>query len=224
MAALAGVSVSWYTWIEQGRDIQISVETLQRIATVLQLDQVEHRHLLALTQHLPAYAPTSEEVGDGLVAMIQAMDPTPAYVRNARFDILAWNRSVTELFVDYAALQPHERNTVRLLFLHEPYRRLIQDWKVLARGYVASLRAARARAGNKEPFDRLVAELSEASGEFRTWWSENDVATFDEGCKRLRHPSRGEVEYHYVAMTPESQPNLSVVVYVPQTTARDPSS
>ena len=214
VAALAGVSVSWYTWIEQGRDIQISVETLRRIAAVLRLDQVEHRHLLALTQNLPAYAHTSEEVGAGLVTMIQAMDPIPAYVRNARFDILAWNRSVTELFVDYGALQPDERNTVRLLFLHEPYRTLIQDWEIMARGYVASLRAARARADDKKPFDRLVAELFGASAEFRTWWSENDVAAFNEGRKRLRHPSRGEVEFDYVAMTPEGQPNLSVVVYV----------
>ena len=167
VAVLAGVSVSWYTWIEQGRDIQVSVETLGRIATVLQLDQVEHRHLLALTRHLPAYADSSEEVSKSLVAMIEAMDPIAAYVRNARFDILAWNRSVTRLFVDYGALQPHERNTVRLLFLHEPYRSLIRDWEVLARGYVSSLRAARTAANNKEPFDQLAAELSEASDDFR---------------------------------------------------------
>ena len=224
VAALVGVSVSWYTWIEQGRDIQISVETLQRIATVLQLDQVEHRHLLALTRHLPAYADTSEEVSEGLVMMIQAMDPIPAYVRNTRFDILAWNQSVTELFVDYGALQPYERNTIRLIFLHDHYRTLIQNWKILARGYVSSLRAARTRASNKQPFDRLVAELSEASDEFRTWWPEDDVAAFDEGHKLLRHPSLGEVEYSYVAMTPESQANLSVVVYFPRTSARDVSS
>ncbi len=156
--------------------------------------------------------------------MIEAMDPIPAYVRNTRFDILAWNHSVTELFVDYGALQPHERNTIRLLFLHEPYRALIQNWEVLAPKYIASLRAARTVASDKRPFDRLVAELSEESDDFRTWWSEAEVAVFDSGLKRLRHPSLGAVEYLYVAMTPESQPNLSVVVYVPRTSAGDLSS
>ena len=224
VAALAGVSVSWYTWMEQGRDIQISIGTLLRIARVLQLEPVETRHLLALTQHLPAYADPSEDVSEGLVMMIQAMDPTPAYVRNARFDILAWNRSVTELFIDYGALRLHERNTIRLLFLHPYYRKLIRNWEELAHTYVLSLRAARTRASDKQPFDSLAAELSDASDEFRAWWSEVGVTAFSEGLKQLRHPSLGDVDYAYVTMTPENQPNLSVVVYVPLTSARDPSS
>ena len=224
VAALAGVSVSWYTWIEQGRDIQISIETLQRVAKVLHLDHVEVRHLLALAQHLPSYANPSEEVSDGLVMMIRAMDSIPAYVRNTRFDILAWNKAITELFLDYGTLEPHERNTIRLLFLYQPYRTIIEDWETLAHGYVSSLRAAKTRANNTEPFDRLAAELSEKSSEFRTWWSEADVTAFNEGRKRLRHPSLGKVEYSYVAMTPESQPNLSLVAYVPHPLARDVSS
>ena len=224
VAVLAGVSVSWYTWIEQGRDIQVSVETLGRLARILRLDHVETTHLFALAQHLLPGAPGTEDVSEGLVRLIQAMDPVAAYIRNTRFDILSWNRAVTQLFVDYSLLPPRERNTIRLMFLHPPYRTLIVNWESLAHGYVSSLRAARMKAADKAPFDQLAAELSQASAEFRTWWSEVDVGVFDEGCKRLRHPSLGEVEYTYVAMTPEKQPNLSVVSYLLRAPARESRS
>lgn len=224
VAGLAGVSVSWYTWIEQGRDIQVSVETLRRVAKVIRLDHVETTHLLALALHMPPDPTAPEQPSEGLDMLVRALDPVAAYVRNTRFDILAWNKAITELFLDYGALQPHERNTIRLLFLYAPYRSLIQNWESLAHGYVSTLRAARTRATDKAPFDRLAAELSEASGEFRTWWAEVDVMAFDEGRKRLRHPSLGDVEYTYFSMTPDKQPNLSVVVYLPHKAARDLSS
>ena len=221
VAALAGVSVSWYTWIEQGRDIQVSVETLRRVARALRLDHVETTHLLALALHVPLDPTAPEQPSEGLDMLLQAMGPVPAYVRNARFDILAWNKAVTELFLDYGALQPHERNTIRLMFLYTPYRTLIQNWESLAHGYVSTLRAARTRAIDKAPFDRLVAELSEASAEFRAWWAENEVTAFDEGRKRLRHPFLGDVEYTYLSMTPDRHPSLSVVVYLPHKAARN---
>lgn len=109
VAVLAGVSVSWYTWLEQGREIQPSAETLQRIAKVLQLDQVESPHLFALsTRDAPAIV-SGGGVTDGLERLVRAINPIPAYVRNTRLDILAWNDAIADLFVDYGALQPHER-------------------------------------------------------------------------------------------------------------------
>ena len=216
--------MSWYTWIEQGRDIQVSAETLRRVAKALRLDHVETTHLLALALHVPANSVAPEQPSEGLAMLVRALDPVPAYVRNTRFDILAWNKAVTELFLDYGALQPHERNTIRLMFLYAPYRTLIKNWDSLAHGYVSTLRAARTRAINKGPFDRLVAELSEVSAEFRAWWAEVDVTAFDEGRKRLRHPVLGDVEYTYLSLTPDRQSNLSVVVYLPHEAARDLSS
>ncbi|WP_242097765.1 helix-turn-helix transcriptional regulator [Sphingomonas sp. CROZ-RG-20F-R02-07] len=224
VAALAGVSVSWYTWIEQGRDIQISTDTVGRLANVLRLDQVESAHLFALATNTRPASNDSVNLSDSLRTLIDTIDPVAAYVRNAYFDILAWNRSITQLFIDYGKLQPHERNTIRLMFLYPPYRDLIVDWESLAQGYVSSLRAARARAFVKAPFDRLAAELCEASPEFKVWWSEVDVTSFDEGYKRLRHPLLGEVEYTYVTMTPEKQPGLSVVTYLLRQSAGDSGS
>ena len=216
VAVLAGVSVSWYTWLEQGREIQPSADALRRIATVLKLDQVESSHLFALSSRdVPAVTlATGGHLSDGLELLVRAI-PVPAFVRNTRFDILAWNDPITDLFVDYGLLQPHERNTLRLLFVYLPYRTRIVDWEQLARGMISAFRAARAQARDKAPFDCLVAELSELSPEFRLWWQDTDVKGFDEGAKRMRLPSGDIAAFTYVALTPVGRPDLSLVTYIP---------
>ena len=216
VALLAGVSVSWYTWLEQGRDIGVSAEVLKRLSSVLRLDRAESLHLFALSSRQPPVIATGEEPSDGLVYLVQAIDPVPAYIRNGGLDILAWNPAVADLFVDYGRLEPHERNTLRLIFLYPPYRSLMRDWEQLARGMIRVFRAARAKASNKTPFDRLVEEIRAGSEEFRTWWPEVDVQGFDEGGKRLRHPTHGLLDLTYVALTPEGRPDLSLVTYIPR--------
>jgi transcriptional regulator with XRE-family HTH domain len=224
VAVLAGVSVSWYTWLEQGRDIRASAETLRRIAKVLRLDRVEAAYLLALSTPGVPSAETNERPSDGLVMLVQALDPIPAYVRNDRFDILAWNAAVADVFVDYDTLQPLQRNTLWLLFLYPPYRDLIVNWEALARRYVAAFRAARARAADKAHFDELVLLLNEGSREFREWWAGVDVDVFDEGIKRLRHHSLGLVEYTYVTLASAGQPELTMVSYVLRSATYDSES
>jgi transcriptional regulator with XRE-family HTH domain len=228
VAVLAGVSVSWYTWLEQGRDIQPSPDALKRIAKVLKLDRVEASHLFALSALPQPEASPGEAretgVSAGLEALVRAIDPIPAYVRNTRLDILAWNDAIADLFVDYGSLQPHERNTLRLLFLYVPYRTLILDWEQMARGMISAFRAARAHAQDKAPFDSLVEELSAQSGEFRAWWQDTEVKGFEEGSKRLRHPDGGHIDFTYVALTPEGRPDLSLVTYIPRHRAPDGDS
>jgi transcriptional regulator with XRE-family HTH domain len=225
MAVLAGVSVSWYTWLEQGRDVQPSPEALRRIAKVLKLDRVESAHLFALSSlEAPAFE-TGGGISAGLDMLVRAVNPIPAYVRNTRLDILAWNDAIADLFVDYGSLQPHERNTLRLLFLYIPYRTQILDWEQMARGMISAFRAARAHAQDKAPFDSLIEELSTLSPEFREWWRDTEVKGFEEGRKRLVHPATGKiVEFTYVALTPEGRPDLSLVTYIPRPPAYDSDS
>jgi len=225
VAVLAGVSVSWYTWLEQGRDIQPSAETLRRISKVFKLDRVESSHLFALSpREEPTAVVTSSGVTDGLEMLVRAINPIPAYVRNSRLDILAWNSAIAELFVDYGLLKPHERNTLRLLFLYIPYRTLILDWEQMARGMISAFRASRAQAQDQAPFDSLIEELSEQSPEFRDWWKDTEVKGFDEGRKRLFHPTSGFIDFTYVALTPEGRPDLSLVTYIPRHVAYDSQS
>lgn len=129
VALAIGVSVSWYTWIEQGREVRASPEVLERLAQVLRMSDDERAYAFALSGYgVPLESP-DESVTDGLRQLVAAMQPIPAYVRNTRFDILAWNPAIAELFVDYSQLAPHERNTLRLMFLYPPYRTLILNWE-----------------------------------------------------------------------------------------------
>ncbi len=224
VAVLAGVSVSWYTWLEQGRDIQPSADALRRIGKVLKLDRVEQAHLHALAALDAPAVEGDGAVSPGLVQLVQAMHPIPAYVRNARLDILAWNDAIADLFVDYGSLRPHERNTLRLLFLYLPYRTMIRDWEEMARGMIATFRAARAQAQDQAPFDSLAEELSGQSAEFRAWWQDKEVQGFDEGRKRLLHPLQGALDLTYIALTPEGRPDLTLVTYLPRPAAGDPQS
>ena len=224
VALLAGVSVSWYTWLEQGRDIGASAEVLVRLSTVLRLDRAESLHLFALSSRQPPPLATGGDPSDGLIYLVQAIDPVPAYIRNSRLDILAWNPAVADLFVDYGGLATRERNTLWLLFLYPPYRSLMRDWEQLARGTIRVFRAARGKAQDKGPFDKLVQEMRAQSEEFRDWWQEGDVQGFDEGGKRLRHPIRGLLDLTYVALIPEGRPDLSFVTYIARAGKGDPGS
>ncbi|MCL7997967.1 helix-turn-helix transcriptional regulator [Brucella sp. 21LCYQ03] len=224
VAVLAGVSVSWYTWLEQGRDIQASADALRRIAKVLQLDRVEFAHLFALSGRQPPQFNTPEGLSNGLELLVRTMNPIPVYIRNPRLDILFWNDAIAKLFIDYGSLPASERNTLWLLFLFEPYRTLIIDWEHMARGMIATFRAARALAVDKAPFDSLIEELSDRSPEFNEWWQDKDVQGFDEGCKRLQHPKMGKIEFTYVSLTPQGRPDLSLVTYIPRSSDGDDQS
>jgi len=216
VALLAGVSVSWYTWLEQGRDIGVSAAVLERLSSVLRLDRAEAVHLFALASREPSVVPNFDEPSDGLLYLVQAIDPVPAYIRNSRLDILAWNPAITDLFVDYGRLEPHERNTLRLVFLYPPYRSLLRDWEHMAHGTIRLFHAARTKASDKIPFDRLAEEICAGSEEFRTWWPQVGVQSFDEGGKWLRHRTRGLLDLTYVALSPEGRPDLSLVTYIPR--------
>ena len=214
VAMLAGMSASWYTWLEQGRDIQVSSAALERLANALRLNPTEAAHLFALASRPPPPSSAAEDVSDGLLELVRSVDPLPAYIRNTRLDILAWNPAVADLFVDFGELEPAARNTLVLTFLHPPYRKLLRDWEEFARGMLRVFCAARAKAADKAPFDQLIGRLRAQSEEFRAWWPEGDVESFDEGLKRLDHPRLGLIDLTYVALTPHAQPNLSLVTYL----------
>ncbi|WP_174292105.1 helix-turn-helix transcriptional regulator [Sphingomonas bacterium] len=215
VAVLAGISVSWYTWLEQGRDINVSMATLERLSRVLRLDQAEAEHLLALSARRPPIAGTGDDPSDGLLNLVQALDPVPAYLRSDRLDILAWNAAAADVFVDYGMLEPRARNTLWLMFLYPPYRELIHGWEGIARGTIGLFRGARAKTSDKAPFDALVEEIGAESEEFRHWWQELDVRGFHEGIKRLSHPTRGRIDLTCVALVSEGRPDLSLVSYLP---------
>jgi hypothetical protein len=216
VAHLAGVGISWYTWFEQGRDIQVSAHFLENLSRALRLDRPEREHLFALAQHRPP--PLARPAAPMVTATMQHVlesFPHPAHIKTPRWDIVAWNAAMAEVFGDFVQYPPEERNTLWLLFTKPTFRNIMLDWEVDARRVIARFRLDYGRSGNDPAFVELVRNLEEASPEFARWWRQHDVDGFGEGVKRVRHPRHGEIEYEHAAFTADSDPNLRLVVYTP---------
>ncbi|MBV1704247.1 MAG: transcriptional regulator, partial [Hyphomicrobiales bacterium] len=150
-----------------------------------------------------------------LQRVLDALDPAPAIVRTATWDIAAWNRAAASTFTNYAALPPHERNVLRFMFLHPHVRAAQDDWAGVARLVVGSFRAETARAGANAEALRLVEELSLRSPEFKAMWDDNDVGGTFDGVKRIRHRALGPIAFEYSSFAVDGRPDLAMVVYNP---------
>lgn len=216
VAQLAGVGVTWYTWFEQGRAIQVSADFLERVCRALRLDPTERAHLYALAQHRPPphAAPGLPAVSPILQGLLDSL-PNPAYVKTARWDIVAWNAATTALFGDYALVPPVERNSLWMIFTDPRYRRMMPDWEEGVRRVVAKFRLDYGRAGGDPAFTALVEALQAASPEFRRWWPQQDVAERSEGIKRIRHDTLGLLEFAHATFVVEGAPDLRMVTYTP---------
>lgn len=217
VAQRANISATWYTWLEQGRGGAPSAHVLDRIAQALMLTDAEREHAFILgLGRAPdiRYQPTGG-VTPRLQRVLDAMDATPAIVRTAMWDIVAWNRAATVVLSDYESLPPKERNVLRLMFLHPHVRAAQFHWESVARFVVAVFRADTVRAGAAETMKPLVDELCQASAEFAAMWRDNDVRDFGEGVKRLRHAELGELSLEYSAFAVDGRPDLAMLVYNP---------
>lgn len=219
VAARAHISPTWYTWLEQGRGGAPSAEVLHRIAAALMLTQAEHAHLFMLGLGRPPElrGRPAEGVHPRLQRLLDALDASPAIVKTALWDVVAWNRAAAVVLTDYGALPPGQRNILQFLFCNPAVRAKQHDWESVARFVVGSFRADVARAGLHSEAADLVQQLSAASPEFVAMWRHNDVLGHGDGdsVKRLRHPKLGLVELELSAFAVEGRPDLGLLVYHP---------
>ncbi|TIT20398.1 MAG: helix-turn-helix domain-containing protein, partial [Mesorhizobium sp.] len=165
VAMIAGVGTTWYTWLEQGRDVRPSVEVLTALSEALRLDAVEKRHLFILAgrQQPERRLAAPEKVDGALLHMLQSLVLQPAYVVGRRWDVLAWNPAAVAVFGDYGLLEGDARNIVHMVFTSPHHRRLLVDWEELARVVLASFRAESAKYVGDPDFDRLIALMMRSS-------------------------------------------------------------
>jgi transcriptional regulator with XRE-family HTH domain len=217
VAQRAGISATWYSWLEQGRGGAPSAHALDRLAEALLLTEVEREHLFLLgLGHPPEvrYQPPNG-VTPRLQRVLEALDTCPAVIRTATWDVVAWNRAAAAVLTDYGALPPAERNMLRLIFL-DPRRRATElDWEGVARFVVGVFRGETARAGASATVQPLVDELCAKSPDFAAMWRETDVNSSCEGVKRLRHPVLGEIALEFSAFAVDGRPDLAMLVYTP---------
>jgi transcriptional regulator with XRE-family HTH domain len=216
IAMLAGVSVTWYTWLEQGRRINVSTDVLEALARALRLDDAERQHLLTLAVRAPAaHADNVADVPDALVRLITSMEPAPAYVLGPRWEFLAWNRPQARLYPVIERLDDAERNLLWAMFAEPSVRPLLDDWPAQARRILAEFRAGTAALRDDPQVTTLVDRLRAASPEFADWWPQLDVAQFQTRLRRYHHPRAGELVFEYQQLTPSEWPSLRVVCQLP---------
>ncbi len=217
VAQRANISPTWYTWLEQGRGGAPSADVLDRIANGLMLTEPEREHLFILGLGRPPEVRyrAVEGISPRLQRLLDTLEVSPALVRTAAWDIVAWNRAATIVMTDYGKLAADDRNVLRLLFSNPGVRNVQHDWDAMARFVVGAFRADAARAGATSEIADLVEELCRTSAEFKQIWEENEVIAHGEGTKRLRHPVLGDIELEYSGFAIDGRPDLNMVVYNP---------
>ena len=217
VAQRANISPTWYTWLEQGRGGAPSADVLDRISKGLMLTEPEREHLFMLGLGRPPevhYKPV-EGVTPRLQRVLDALDSSPAFIKTATWDVIAWNRAAAAVLTDYGQLPPEQRNILRLMFGNSQIRAIQEDWESVARYVVGSFRADVARAGATDEITQLVDELSRASPAFDRLWRDNEIAAHHEGLKRLHHPAVGLLELEFSAFAVDGRPELGMVIYNP---------
>ena len=213
VAQLAAVSVSWYTWLEQGRDISISIEAIKRIGKVLKLSSDEQEYFEATVFGTSYSAHSDIQLQDELKQMIKALDPHPAFVRSENMDILYWNKASKQKIFNWSSVDDLDRNSLKLMFLNPEYKERIPDWSAAAQSTIASFRSYYALSSNKPRFETVINDLLLRSEEFKRMWQEYDVKKTRKGKKSIIDYSGNLRHYSYTALKPESMSDAFLIFY-----------
>lgn len=218
LALLASIGVTWYTSLEQGRAITVSTQVLESLAKVLKLNADERNHLFLLArQQQPADPyPFTTAVSPALQYILENMGTSPAYIANPRWDLLAWNQAMTCIYqTDFGALPVRERNILRLVFTSPSQHMLLANWEKAAQGLLAQFRASTERYVGEPWRSTLVAELEQASPQFRAWWPRYDIQVTHTEKKELHHPLVGRLVLQPTTFQVTDAPDLRMVIYTP---------
>jgi transcriptional regulator with XRE-family HTH domain len=222
VAHRANISPTWYTCLEQGRGGGPSADVLDRLSRALMLTDIEREHLFLLGLGHPPEARyhRNDDVTPRLQRVLDALDPSPAFIRTAIWDVVAWNRAASAMLTDFGPLPPDQRNILRNLFLDPRARAAQYDWESVARYALGSFRVDAARAGASAAVAPLVDELCRLSPDFNRMWRENDLpGPHGEAVKHMRHAVLGRMAFEFSAFAVDGRSDLTMVVYNPATEA-----
>ncbi|MBF6174828.1 helix-turn-helix transcriptional regulator [Nocardia blacklockiae] len=217
VAVLAGMSVTWYTWLEQGRQLRASRQVWNSLVDVLGLDEVETAHLFRLAGEMPPrVAESSSALGmDRYQAVLDQFDPNPALLISRRFDVVAWNRGVETLYGDLSQVPDARRNILWFTFTSADMRATADDWEAEAAQTVAFFRALTGHDVTAPGIAELIGELETESADFARLWRRKDLAARTSDSRVVHHPSLGRIEFEITKMrTLDGEHTL--VTYLPR--------
>lgn len=211
---LAGVGVSWYTWLEQGRDITASVDVLDAISATLRLDPAErmHLHRLAGTGPRSSAPRDTGPVPPELLRLVETWSPRPAMLQDRHWNLLAINSGTREAF----GYTGSDHNCLISFFTNARYREMYVEWAAAAPGVVAAFRSDAGRYPDDPEFGRIAGELASRSVDFAELWARNDVGPHRQAVKAVRHPQAGELVFDKTTLTVTDHPDWHLVLYNPR--------
>jgi transcriptional regulator with XRE-family HTH domain len=215
VAQLAGVSTTYYTFLEQGRDVRPSRQVVTALASALRLSSAERAYLFQLAGiTLAAEDRAQAETVDPVVgALVGRLDPFPAYLKGRRWDVLAANRAARALLTDWPARESGDRNLVWWMFTDPGARKVYVHWEEEASGMLGRFRAAAGRRPDDPDFTDLIERLHQASPEVRAWWPRYDVAAIGGGTKHLHHPALGDIAFQHTVLQVADNPEQTLVYF-----------
>jgi transcriptional regulator with XRE-family HTH domain len=216
VAELAGVGTTWYTWLEQARDIQPSSEVLRRLGQALHLNPAEMRHMFSLAGKAFAHVvePGSEILSKSLKNVVDRAFGVPALVLGHRWDVLYMNREAEEFVPSLAALPVNERNWVTYIFLTDAIVR-VNRWEDHARRLVAEFRASLGDSLDSTWVSEIVDKLKNESADFAKWWREHDVKDRHPVLVETKHATRGRITMERTVLRTLEEPELMVLIFTP---------
>ena len=217
VAYLADVGLTWYTWLEQGREIRVSVEVLNKLSNVLMLSKEEKRYLFALAhQSIPTDLLTVQiNIDKSIQNFIDSLILSPVYILDQRWNILAWNQAACHLFGDFNKKSEEERNAVWLMFMDNYYKNLFTDWEKHAEDLVARFRNVYSHYTMDKWILSFIEKMCKMSDSFDYWWSLHQIQSIDSVNKKFLHPEAGNLEFECIVLDVTNNTNLKIFVHTP---------
>ncbi|AHG21374.1 DNA-binding protein [Chania multitudinisentens RB-25] len=214
LAQISGISATWYTWIEQGREVSISPYTLARIAKALRLGHAERHYLFTLARITdPEEEQLQDPINTAVLHSVHQMT-VPSYLLDLTWNMLAWNPQAEDLFSGWLG-QAKTPNLLHFMFFHPQAKRLVNDWEDRARRVVAEFRAETSHHQNTEEIRAFVRNMTHNSEPFHYWWKQQDVMAREGGERVFTHPQQGVLRYQQVTFYPAEQHGLKLVILIP---------
>ena len=215
VAALAGVGLTWYTWFEQGRDVQVSEKFLLGVSKALKLDDAECSHLFLLAHRRPPPSEARQWLSvDPLVRqLLDDLTARPAYVSNLRWDVIAWNAAADRLF-DFSGRAQGDRNIIRMLFADPDLRRRFPAWRDDAPRLLAQFRCDLAAAPDDPAMLQLIGELKKLSPDFRRWMEQPGMESYGWGVRAVLADDGTRHSFAHQMLIVDEHRHLRMVVYI----------
>lgn len=219
VAQLAGVSSTWYTWLEQGRDIKVSVSVLDAVALALKLTADERQYLFSLA--LEGVPDTSQrrhepaEISPSLQKIVQELRYCPTLISDRRCQIIGWNEAAAHVFLNFDHIPAEQRNMIYLLFSRKELRKLALNWEHFVNGYLAIFRSYYGKYVDDEWYDHFIAEMKESYPQFDQLWEQSQVSTAPEVVLEFRHAKAGKMLFELTSFQVQGSSDLRCSVYTP---------